>query len=114
MDFNPHEREARDNSCGCELQNSHDFNPHEREARDLSTPLPPGAQTVILIHTSVKLVTRSLHHVYKPCKYFNPHEREARDDVINRAIVQYIKILIHTSVKLVTKCRSRFACCISF
>ena len=57
------------------------FNPHEREARDAIATLP-SADVPILIHTSVKLVTRGLNHL------------------LSRRV-----ILIHTSVKLVTKRR---------
>ena len=57
--------------------------------------------TVILIHTSVKLVTGAAHLAALIKGHFNPHEREARDFAL------YIEpliapILIHTSVKLVT------------
>ena len=55
-----------------------DFNPHEREARDYVAILDPG-KNIILIHTSVKLVTRA-RWCGRARKY----------------------ILIHTSVKLVT------------
>ena len=53
--FNPHEREARDQSVeGLRADLLH-FNPHEREAL-------------------------SLIHIYAAMSsYFNPHEREARD-----------------------------------
>ena len=55
----------------------------------------------ILIHTSVKLVTRRASSIQSWRLYFNPHEREARDEM--RAIPSgRIRILIHTSVKLVT------------
>ena len=37
-----------------------DFNPHEREARDDQSFLFPTAYDDILIHTSVKLVTRAV------------------------------------------------------
>ena len=54
------------------------FNPHEREARDRQEQFQYGAST-ILIHTSVKLVTYRVS-LRRCCKiYFNPHEREARD-----------------------------------
>ena len=77
------------------------FNPHEREARDLES-IPPEAQLIILIHTSVKLVTwRSCEGAI--CRaYFNPHEREARDQAYGEMADQ-MAILIHTSVKLVTR-----------
>ena len=38
-----------------------------------------NALTSILIHTSVKLVTRPVMLRLCPCRHFNPHEREARD-----------------------------------
>ena len=77
--FNPHEREARDpDRHGDNLKRRY-FNPHEREARDLKQATPSHAPEEILIHTSVKLVTR----------------RECRRSYAYR-------ILIHTSVKLVT------------
>ena len=79
QDFNPHEREARDQACRAGSLRCGDFNPHEREARDLKQATPSHAPEEILIHTSVKLVTR----------------RECRRSYAYR-------ILIHTSVKLVT------------
>ena len=59
------------------------FNPHEREARDREVLIPIPLHA-ILIHTSVKLVTRSSM----------------------RGILS-VGILIHTSVKLVTSARSQ-------
>ena len=56
--FNPHEREARDRgqgTCACLV---HHFNPHEREARDLAPLRVMPLEVLILIHTSVKLVTK--------------------------------------------------------
>ena len=76
------------------------FNPHEREARDWKPEIDMKAWK-ILIHTSVKLVTRRLSYVICPCSHFNPHEREARDCAVNGTCQQHV-ILIHTSVKLVT------------
>ena len=55
------------------------FNPHEREARDESQALRITQAESILIHTSVKLVTRS-----------------------QQSAIAEADILIHTSVKLVT------------
>ena len=55
------------------------FNPHEREARDI-TPGMILSICQILIHTSVKLVTKN-----------------------NKTYVSDVHILIHTSVKLVTR-----------
>ena len=77
--FNPHEREARDDSEHVSLYKIHDFNPHEREARD----------PVMIFATS-----RTYH--------FNPHEREARDGG-HSCVLHGNSILIHTSVKLVTQ-----------
>ena len=57
---------------------NHHFNPHEREARDARQD-GLYLETIILIHTSVKLVTTAT--------YFNLDAK---------------LILIHTSVKLVT------------
>ena len=56
VNFNPHEREARDDRGGAKSPLQRYFNPHEREARDLR-------------------LTRRTHRVH----HFNPHEREARD-----------------------------------
>ena len=78
FDFNPHEREARDQITAVLCTIHYDFNPHEREARDRPPPAF-AVVTMILIHTSVKLVTY-LDAIYE----------------------QGFKILIHTSVKLVT------------
>ena len=78
FDFNPHEREARDQITAVLCTIHYDFNPHEREARDRPPPAF-AVVTMILIHTSVKLVT--LFFMY----------------VLNASF-----ILIHTSVKLVT------------
>ena len=58
-DFNPHEREARDNSKSRPCSQGFYFNPHEREARDPCSARCPNLHTLILIHTSVKLVTDS-------------------------------------------------------
>ncbi len=83
---------------------TYNFNPHEREARDELKENYNTRSTGILIHTSVKLVTR-LTCINSPyIRDFNPHEREARDYV---AILDPGKniILIHTSVKLVTRAR---------
>ena len=55
--FNPHEREARDYIRERDLRKANHFNPHEREARD-SAVCGRLALYSILIHTSVKLVTR--------------------------------------------------------
>ena len=76
------------------------FNPHEREARD-ETYSRNGIGKVILIHTSVKLVTRKVICRCVARLYFNPHEREARDHYKSDNVREII-ILIHTSVKLVT------------
>ena len=38
-------------------------------------------QTTILIHTSVKLVTRGNYPHTRKDLHFNPHEREARDEL---------------------------------
>ena len=55
----------------------------------------------ILIHTSVKLVTRNDRTFHRVRMHFNPHEREARDHgEITAGLL--LGILIHTSVKLVT------------
>ena len=79
-DFNPHEREARDRRhSGRPPRPSLYFNPHEREARDAETAKTGAEGAKILIHTSVKLVTRA---------------RSKR--------TTGSAILIHTSVKLVT------------
>ena len=59
-----------------------DFNPHEREARDVSGIAPNFVHSLILIHTSVKLVTN-----------------------LQVASLYPLVILIHTSVKLVTSVR---------
>ena len=56
LDFNPHEREARDAVHHLQQVQLRDFNPHEREARDISIATP-SSEVPILIHTSVKLVT---------------------------------------------------------
>ena len=56
FDFNPHEREARDQITAVLCTIHYDFNPHEREARDRPPPAF-AVVTMILIHTSVKLVT---------------------------------------------------------
>ena len=54
------------------------FNPHEREARDKPKHYLRLFDE-ILIHTSVKLVTCcEAVCTYRP-RHFNPHEREARD-----------------------------------
>ena len=54
------------------------FNPHEREARD-AYECYSCVISIILIHTSVKLVTTSRLNTSIAFAYFNPHEREARD-----------------------------------
>ena len=54
------------------------FNPHEREARDVKL-YHNGGPAGILIHTSVKLVTRRQRIPPPILRHFNPHEREARD-----------------------------------
>ena len=76
------------------------FNPHEREARD-GAIAAPFASASILIHTSVKLVTRKLKTVLH-CSYILIHTSVKL--VTSNANGRYIKyaILIHTSVKLVT------------
>ena len=56
-----------------------DFNPHEREARDLNGTARLLSFDYILIHTSVKLVTKARCLLPCECDDFNPHEREARD-----------------------------------
>ena len=61
FDFNPHEREARDQITAVLCTIHYDFNPHEREARDRPPPAF-AVVTMILIHTSVKLVT--VHKFY--------------------------------------------------
>ena len=38
-------------------------------------------KNTILIHTSVKLVTRARRGWGAACRDFNPHEREARDEL---------------------------------
>ena len=58
LDFNPHEREARDRRQMVPGRQNHHFNPHEREARDARQD-GLYLETIILIHTSVKLVTQS-------------------------------------------------------
>ena len=63
--------------------------------------LPLHADSSILIHTSVKLVTHRESETQHALADFNPHEREARDDA-QRCLCRGIGILIHTSVKLVT------------
>ena len=77
------------------------FNPHEREARDEREGGGRRAVEVILIHTSVKLVTPLRMRSPSTTAHFNPHEREARDS-IPRVVAIAATILIHTSVKLVT------------
>ena len=77
--FNPHEREARDDKWADDLSRLMYFNPHEREARDVDFNAHVSG-SLILIHTSVKLVTGRMF----------PHQRKRT-------------ILIHTSVKLVTQ-----------
>ena len=79
---------------------SEDFNPHEREARDQAYGAM-AEQMGILIHTSVKLVTAAAHAANAGITNFNPHEREARDSKYFEMVPQD-PILIHTSVKLVT------------
>ena len=79
IDFNPHEREARDHAQNAPQETPADFNPHEREARDLFYCMSYNLSN-ILIHTSVKLVTESVEDG-----------------------AQFFLILIHTSVKLVTR-----------
>ena len=54
--FNPHEREARDDAGRGKGVPPRYFNPHEREARDLKAHRR-NVILEILIHTSVKLVT---------------------------------------------------------
>ena len=78
QDFNPHEREARDQHRHLPLNRSQHFNPHEREARD-----PPNARDPLELGN------------------FNPHEREARD-AYSQKFADAKLILIHTSAKLVT------------
>ena len=56
--FNPHEREARDRRRRWRARSLRHFNPHEREARDGLAHHNYKA-SLILIHTSVKLVTRA-------------------------------------------------------
>ena len=56
---------------------------------------------MILIHTSVKLVTKPRDMGDFSNSHFNPHEREARDEQTTDQCHISI-ILIHTSVKLVT------------
>ena len=56
-DFNPHEREARDVQPFAFGERRKHFNPHEREARDVRC-FCYCQISVILIHTSVKLVTQ--------------------------------------------------------
>ena len=63
------------------------FNPHEREARDQTTEGIGQWVKIILIHTSVKLVTRR----------FSGERARAEE------------ILIHTSVKLVTRRGTRLS-----
>ena len=60
LDFNPHEREARDRRQMVPGRQNHHFNPHEREARDARQD-GLYLETIILIHTSVKLVTPALN-----------------------------------------------------
>ena len=60
-----------------------------------------AVRNVILIHTSVKLVTRGAREADILSCHFNPHEREARDAASER-LKEINDILIHTSVKLVT------------
>ena len=55
------------------------FNPHEREARDGTCDGCGEVHRNILIHTSVKLVTRYIRRNPTFRVDFNPHEREARD-----------------------------------
>ena len=99
--FNPHEREARDDSEHVSLYKIHDFNPHAREARDVTSiqrfhrhgyfnpPEREARDPVMIFATS-----RTYH--------FNPHEREARDGG-HSCVLHGNSILIHTSVKLVTQ-----------
>ena len=69
----------------CQDEVGNDFNPHEREARDRDVQIKLSIKK-ILIHTSVKLVTK-----------------------INARTRIQVGILIHTSVKLVTHLRRRNA-----
>ena len=98
--FNPHEREARDERGGGKTDAGFYFNPHEREARD-DKVIFSAINANILIHTSVKLVTRGrllsvrlgriLIHTSVKLVTFVPGRR-----------YRLRPILIHTSVKLVT------------
>ena len=74
MNFNPHEREARDSDVHAGNVFVCHFNPHEREARDVgwSSAMSAGQD-------------------------FNPHEREARDVLLKKELAWH-NILIHTSV----------------
>ena len=58
QNFNPHEREARDVADIGYWARSINFNPHEREARDVANGIYQHPDW-ILIHTSVKLVTKT-------------------------------------------------------
>ena len=69
FDFNPHEREARDQITAVLCTIHYDFNPHEREARDRPPPAF-AVVTMILIHTSVKLVTISPFYFQRPMTIF--------------------------------------------
>ena len=62
-----------------------------------------NGENYILIHTSVKLVTRRRHRRARSLRHFNPHEREARDQSVAGGLATETMILIHTSVKLVTE-----------
>ena len=63
INFNPHEREARDASSLPASTSACNFNPHEREARDV----------------------RAAPRARRQSCHFNPHEREARDEPLLKA-----------------------------
>ncbi len=103
--FNPHEREARDGLVPESGLYRRNFNPHEREARDYSF-IPIANLVLILIHTSVKLVTK-MEGAVKLLENILIHTSVKL--VTRRAAAEQhgVEILIHTSVKLVTRCRRR-------
>ena len=105
--FNPHEREARDRRERSIRPQRRHFNPHEREARDFQFLLRDNI-TLILIHTSVKLVTGSSRALH-PTFLILIHTSVKLVTTIHTIMARELTILIHTSVKLVTPTDSRKA-----
>ena len=83
LNFNPHEREARDPEFlkGWILSNA--ILIHTSVKLVTGSDEPRNEHAGILIHTSVKLVTPQVGIIILTSSYFNPHEREARDPFIS-------------------------------